>query len=89
MQDASPQRWAGAADIHGDDRAQSAAKLLNVGLTRGRRRLYVIGDWDFVSSPDRSPGMKALAALDGRENFRRIDAADLLRAAEALGVVPW
>lgn len=85
MQDASPTRWAGEADIHGSDRAQSAAKLMNVGLTRGRNRLYVIGDWDFISGPDRSPGMKALAALDGRANFRRVDATALLHAAEDKG----
>ncbi len=71
-------RWAGAADLAGDARRASAAKLLNVALTRTRRRLYVIADWDFVRTHD-SPGMRALAALEPHPSFRVVDAAEVLR----------
>ena len=70
-------RWAGAADLHGDARQASAAKLLNVALTRMRSRLYLVGDWDFVRRHD-SPGMRALAALEGHPNFRVSDARAVL-----------
>jgi superfamily I DNA and/or RNA helicase len=77
MQDDQP-RWAGVADLHGTERQIAAAKLLNVALTRTQRHLYLIGDWDFVKRY-RSPGMRALAALDGDPGFRVIDAASVLR----------
>jgi hypothetical protein len=78
-------RWAGAADLRGDARKASAAKLLNVALTRTRRRLYVIGDWDFIRAHD-SPGMRALAALDTHPDFRVVDAGDVLRWGRARSV---
>lgn len=67
MQDASP-RWVAAANLHGPKRAVSAAKLLNVALTRAKKKLYLIGDWRFVRGSD-APGMRALANLEGRANF--------------------
>lgn len=70
-------RWAGAADIHGPARHASAAKLLNVALTRMRRRLYLFADWQFVRRHD-TPGMRALAGLDGHPNFRVVDARVVL-----------
>jgi hypothetical protein len=76
MQDDQP-RWAGVADLHGTERQVAAAKLLNVALTRTKRHLYLVGDWDFVQRYD-SPGMRALAALDGEPGFRVIDAAGML-----------
>jgi hypothetical protein len=76
MQDDQP-RWAGVADLHGTERQIAAAKLLNVALTRTRRHLYLIGDWDFIRGY-RSPGMRALASLDGEPGFRVIDAARVL-----------
>lgn len=75
-------RWAGAADIHGDERQQSAAKLLNVALTRARDKLYLIGDWDFIRRHG-TPGMRALAGLEGHPNFRLSDARDVLRWGRA------
>jgi hypothetical protein len=76
MQDDQP-RWAGVADLHGTERQVAAAKLLNVALTRTKRHLYLIGDWDFIQRYD-SSGMRALAALDGEPGFRVIDAAGML-----------
>ena len=76
MQDDQP-RWAGVADLHGTERQVAAAKLLNVALTRTKRHLYLIGDWDFVQRYD-SPGMRALAALDGEPEFCVVDAASML-----------
>jgi len=76
MQDDQP-RWAGVADLHGTERQVAAAKLLNVALTRTKRHLYLIGDWDFVQRYD-SPGMRALAALDGEPGFRVVDATTML-----------
>lgn len=76
MQDDQP-RWAGVADLHGTERQIAAAKLLNVALTRTQRHLYLIGDWDFIQGY-RSPGMRALADLDGDPGFRVIDAAGVL-----------
>ena len=76
MQDDQP-RWAGVADLHGTERQIAAAKLLNVALTRTQRHLYLIGDWDFIQR-HRSPGMRALAALDGEPGFHIVDAARLL-----------
>jgi superfamily I DNA/RNA helicase len=76
MQDDQP-RWAGVADLHGTERQVAAAKLLNVALTRTKRHLYLIGDWDFVQRYD-SPGMRALAALDGQPGFQVIEAASML-----------
>jgi AAA domain len=76
MQDDKP-RWAGIADLHGTDRQIAAAKLLNVALTRTQRHLYLIGDWDFIQRYP-SPGMRALASLDGEPGFHVIDAARML-----------
>jgi RecA/RadA recombinase len=76
MQDDKP-RWAGVADLRGTDRQIAAAKLLNVALTRTQRHLYLIGDWDFIQGYP-SPGMRALAALDGDPGFRVVDADRML-----------
>jgi RecA/RadA recombinase len=76
MQDDQP-RWAGVADLRGTDRQIAAAKLLNVALTRTQRHLYLIGDWDFIQGYP-SPGMRALAALDGDPGFRVVDADRVL-----------
>lgn len=73
MQDERP-RWVSAADLHGAQRAVSAAKLLNVALTRAKKKLYLIGDWNFVRGHD-SPGMRALASLEARANFEVRDIA--------------
>jgi len=76
MQDDQP-RWAGVADLRGTERQIAAAKLLNVALTRTQRHLYLIGDWDFIQGYP-SPGMRALAALDGDPGFRVVDADRVL-----------
>ena len=76
MQDDRP-RWAAAADLHGTERQASGAKLLNVAVTRVRRQLYLVADWDFVRRHD-SPGMRALAALEPHPNFRVVDAREVL-----------
>jgi hypothetical protein len=76
MQDDRP-RWTGVADLRGTERQIAAAKLLNVALTRTQRHLYLIGDWDFIQGYP-SPGMRALADLDGDPGFRVIDAAAVL-----------
>ena len=70
-------RWIGGADLRGSKRQRSAAKLLNVALTRAKNQLFLIGDWDFIQRYD-SPGMRALAALDGHPNFLVVQAADVL-----------
>ncbi|QZY51354.1 AAA domain-containing protein [Leucobacter tenebrionis] len=77
MQDNRP-RWVAAADLRGPKRAVSAAKLLNVAMTRAKRKLYLIGDWRFVRGHE-TPGMQALAALEGRANFEVRDLGDYLR----------
>ncbi|HEY3865341.1 MAG TPA: AAA domain-containing protein [Solirubrobacteraceae bacterium] len=77
MQDDQP-RWVAVADLHGTERQIAAAKLLNVALTRTQRHLYLIGDWDFIQRY-RSPGMRALTALQDDPGFRVIDAASMLR----------
>lgn len=77
MQDDRP-RWVAAADLRGPKRAVSAAKLLNVAMTRAKRKLYLIGDWRFVRGHD-TPGMQALTALERRANFEVRDLADYLR----------
>jgi RecA/RadA recombinase len=76
MQDDRP-RWAALADLHGDERQASGAKLLNVALTRTQQQLYLIADWSFVRRYD-SPGMRALAALEDHPNFRVVDAREVL-----------
>lgn len=76
MQDDQP-RWAGRANLHGNARESSAAKLLNVALTRARRQLYLFGDWEFIRRAP-TPGMRALAGLEGHPNFRRVDAATVV-----------
>ena len=70
-------RWVGVADIEGSERQMSAAKLLNVAITRMQERLFIIGDWKYVSASVR-PGMKALKALESKVNFRLVSADDLL-----------
>ena len=75
MQDDRP-RWVAAADLSGPARAVSAAKLLNVALTRGRTQIFLIGSWPFVVGCD-SPGMRALAGLEGKANFERRGLGDL------------
>ena len=67
MQDDRP-RWVAAADLNGPERAVSAAKLLNVALTRAKEKLYIVGNWPFVKGHD-SPGMRALADLELHTNF--------------------
>ncbi len=73
MQDDQP-RWVAAADLGGSARAVSAAKLLNVALTRGKQQIFLIGNWPFVVGCD-TPGMRALAELEGKVNFevRRLE----------------
>ena len=78
MQDDHP-RWVAAANLDGPKRAVSAAKLLNVAMTRAKKRLYLIGNWSFVRGHD-SPGMQALAGLEGRANFEVRDLAEFLRS---------
>jgi superfamily I DNA and/or RNA helicase len=67
MQDDRP-RWVAAADLGGSAHAVAAAKLLNVAITRAKSTLYLIGDWSFVSTHP-SRGMRAIAALEGRDGF--------------------
>jgi RecA/RadA recombinase len=76
MQDDQP-RWAGRANLHGTPREASAAKLLNVALTRAKRQLYLFGDWQFIRRAP-TPGMRALAGLEGHPNFKLVPAADVL-----------
>jgi hypothetical protein len=74
-------RWIGGADLRGTKRQRSAAKLLNVALTRAKRQLFLIGDWEFIQRYD-SPGMCALAELDGHPNFLVVQAAEVLKNTE-------
>ncbi len=67
MQDDKP-RWVAAANLRGPKRAVSAAKLLNVAMTRAKEKLYLIGNWPFVKTQE-SPGMSAIAKLEGHPNF--------------------
>jgi hypothetical protein len=64
------------ADLHGSERQVAAAKLLNVALTRTKTRLYLIGDWDFITRAS-SPGMRAIAALAANPAFQILDAHEL------------
>ncbi|MDR6866290.1 RecA/RadA recombinase [Microbacterium resistens] len=68
MQDDKP-RWIAGADLRAGRRANSAAKLLNVALTRAKDRIFLIGNWEFVRSQS-SPGMQAIAMLEGHPLFR-------------------
>ena len=79
MQDAQ-RRWVGCADITGSRRDIGAAKLLNVALTRGKDRFFLIGDWDFIQRSDKG-GMRALAGLRDHPNFRVLDASAVLQGA--------
>ncbi len=79
MQDDRP-RWIGKADLHGTAHAIAAAKVLNVAVTRTKRRLYLIGDWNFIRR-SRSSGMRALAALEGQRDFSVVAAAEILGPA--------
>lgn len=79
MQDDHP-RWIGKADLHGTAHAIAAAKLLNVALTRTKRRLYLIGDWNFIRDST-APGMRALAALEGHSDFAVVGAGEMLASA--------
>lgn len=73
MQDADQPRWVATADLTGNQRAVSAAKLLNVALTRAQERLYLIGDWHFIAT-QRTSGMRALSVLRGREHVELVPA---------------
>lgn len=68
MQDDKP-RWVAAADLNGGKRANSAAKLLNVSLTRTKEQIFLLGDWNFVRACE-TAGMQAIAALEHHPNFR-------------------
>jgi len=81
MQDHRP-RWVSHANLHGTDHAIAAAKLLNVALTRARRRLYLIGDWEYIRGCS-SPGMRALVGLHGMTGFSVDAAPTLLRDLHA------
>jgi AAA domain len=81
MQDHRP-RWVSHANLHGTDRAISAAKLLNVALTRARRRLYLIGDWEFIRGCS-SPGMRALAELEDHQQVVIVAASGIRAASRA------
>ena len=74
MQDQRP-RWVAAADLRGSQRAVSAAKLLNVALTRAKERIYIIGDWSFVSAYH-TTGMRALADLLSEPGFTLVRPVD-------------
>jgi hypothetical protein len=80
MQDGSV-RWIGSADLRGSRHQRSAAKLLNVAVTRAKRQLFLIGDWQFIQRYD-SPAMRALAGLDGHPNFVVVQAVGVLKEAE-------
>ncbi|WP_037182234.1 DEAD/DEAH box helicase [Rhodococcoides fascians] len=77
MQGSEGLRWAAMADLSGNEREVSAAKLLNVGITRAQQRLYIIGDWSVVRRTE-SPGMVAIANLLGRPDFALVTAAEVL-----------
>ncbi len=77
MQDSGRLRWAAQADLAGSAREVSAAKLLNVAVTRAKRRLFIVGDWSVVRRT-RTPGMTAIAALRERQEFELITAAKIL-----------
>lgn len=77
MQDDQP-RWVAWADLHGSEREVSAAKLLNVAITRAKQRLFLVGDWNFVRS-HRTPGMQAIARLRSRPEFELISAEHVCR----------
>lgn len=77
MQDSGRLRWAAQADLSGSKREVSAAKLLNVGITRAQKRLYIIGDWSVVRNTP-TPGMIAIANLLGEREFELVSAADAL-----------
>jgi hypothetical protein len=66
----------GVADLHGNEHQVAAAKLLNVALTRTKGKLYVIGDWSYVTRAQ-SPGIKAVAALQDDPNTRLVPATDI------------
>jgi hypothetical protein len=65
-------RWVSVADIH-DERefVRSAAKLLNVAITRTQHTLHLIGNWNDVRTGT-APGMRALASVAGRPEFRLV-----------------
>lgn len=75
-------RWVGVADLNGSRREVSAAKLLNVAVTRMQQKIYLIGDWRYVRTSKR-PGMMALAALQNELNFQVISGLDVLN-----GIIP-
>ncbi|WP_176224794.1 DEAD/DEAH box helicase [Rhodococcus sp. 1168] len=77
MQDSGRLRWAAQADLSGNKHEVSAAKLLNVGITRAQQRLYIIGDWGVVRRTQ-TPGMMAIANLVGRAEFQLVSATDVL-----------
>ncbi|MDR2896130.1 MAG: AAA family ATPase [Propionibacteriaceae bacterium] len=70
MQDDQP-RWLSQADLSSDVSGRSAAKMLNVGLTKATSVIHLLGDWEFIAhSP--SPGMRALAQLRWQPGFELI-----------------
>lgn len=77
MQDSGQGRWVAGADLHGASRHVQAAKLLNVGITRAQRTLYLVGDWSYIAAQP-APGMRAIRALDGHPHFARVPAAAFL-----------
>lgn len=70
MQDDQP-RWISAADVRGPKRSIAGAKFLNMALTRASKRLFIIGNWQFVENCT-SAGMQTLAALKGHPHFQLI-----------------
>lgn len=77
MQDAGRARWVAGADLAGSGRQVQAAKLLNVGITRAQRTLYLVGDWSYIAAQP-TPGMRAIRVLEGHPHFVRVSAAVFL-----------
>ncbi|SDJ30664.1 AAA domain-containing protein [Rhodococcus triatomae] len=78
MQDSARDRWIVGADLAGAQRNVSAAKLLNVGITRAQRTLYLIGDWDYICAAP-APGMRAVRDLESHPHFQRIAATEFVK----------
>lgn len=70
MQDDQP-RWISAADARGPKRSIAGAKFLTMALTRARKRVCIIGNWQFIENCT-SAGMQTLAALKGHPHFQLI-----------------